>query len=144
MKITYAKKSASRLRRAFTLVELLLVMTILAILAGIVLPKMAGKGQEAREKANLTQMDAFKTALNMFEVDNGYYPAGRQGLSALVQKPRDAQNWHGPYIEKDTVPAGPWGNPYVYECPGKHNPGSFDIYTTDQNGTVYGNWTVQH
>ncbi len=57
-------------------------------------------------------------------------------------KPRDANNWHGPYMEKD-IPLDPWGHPYVYECPGKRNPSGYDLYATGPDGTVYGNWTAK-
>ena len=55
-------------------------------------------------------------------------------------KPRDAQNWHGPVHDQD-IPPDPWNKPYVYECPGRHNPNTYDLYTTGPDGTVYGNWT---
>jgi general secretion pathway protein G len=135
-------KPATHRHSGFTLVELLLVLTILAILAGIVLPKMTGSTERARVTAALTQVSTFGTALGVYEVDNGSYPRGREGLQALMQKPRDAQNWHGPYMEKD-IPLDPWGHPYVYECPGKHNPSGYDLYATGPDGTVYGNWTAK-
>jgi general secretion pathway protein G len=126
-------------RRAFTLVELLLVLTILAILAGIVLPSMVGRGQQARISAAKSDIATFKTALGMFEVDNGYFPKGRSGLQALVQRPNNVQNWHGPYLaDKTTVPLDPWGNAYVYECPGKHNPNGFDIMSMGPDGRIGG------
>ena len=87
-----AKTPARRPQGAFTLVELLLVMTILAILAGIVLPKLAGRGEEARISAAKTQISTLGTALGAYEVDNGGYPRGQTGLSALMVKPRDAMN----------------------------------------------------
>lgn len=136
-------RPATRRQSGFTLVELLLVLTILAILAGIVLPKMTGSTERARVTAALTQISTFGTALGVYEVDNGSYPRGREGLQALMQKPHDAQNWHGPYMEKD-IPPDPWGHPYVYECPGKHNPSGYDLFATGPDGTVYGNWTVKH
>jgi general secretion pathway protein G len=114
-----------RAARGFTLIELLLVLVILGILAAIVVPKFAGRTEQARQAAALTQISSFSTALDAFEVDNGYYPKGRNGLMELVQQSRDAQNWHGPYI-KD-VPKDPWGNDYIYECPGRHNPSSYDL-----------------
>jgi general secretion pathway protein G len=145
MKITNA--SEHRIGRAshgaFTLVELLLVLTILAILAGIVLPRMTGNTERARVTAAVTQISTFGTALGAYEVDNGNYPRGRDGLQALMIRGRDAQNWHGPYMEKE-IPQDPWGKPYVYECPGKHNPSGYDLYATDKNGTVYGNWTQRN
>jgi general secretion pathway protein G len=137
-------------QRAFTLVELLLVLTILAILAGIVLPKLAGRGEDARKKAAGADIASMKTALSMFEVDNGYFPKGRTGLQDLLIKPRDAMNWKGPYLDKDAsvkTVLDPWGHPYVYEFPGKHNPSSYDLYSMGPNNTggneAIGNWTVQ-
>jgi general secretion pathway protein G len=124
--------SKARVQRGFTLVEMLLVLMILGVLAAIVVPKMANRGQDARIKATVTQISSFKTALDMFEVDNGYYPKGRNGLLDLVQKPRDATNWHGPYLDK--IPKDPWGNDYLYEFPGKHNASSFDLVSMGPDG----------
>src|SRR5215467_5349009 len=92
-------------RRGFTLVEMLLVLVILATLAAIVYPKVMGRSEQARITAAQTQIANFKTALDAFEVDNGYYPKGKNGLMDLVQQPRDATSWHGPYLE--TIPADP-------------------------------------
>ena len=86
MKLNNARNQTNRTRQsAFTLVELLLVLTILAILAGIVLPKMTGRTQQARITRAQTEISTFSTALGAFEVDNGFYPKGRSGLLALVQ-----------------------------------------------------------
>ncbi len=127
----------------FTLVEMLLVLVILATLAAIVYPKVTGRGEQARTTSTQTQISAFKTALDMFETDNGYYPKGRNGLQDLVQKPRDATNWRGPYLE--SIPKDPWGNEYIYDCPGKHNPNSFDVMSMGPDGRSgsdddIGNW----
>lgn len=121
-----ASSPGLRAQRAFTLIELLLVLVILGVLAAIVVPKFAGRTEQARVTAALTQIATFGTALDAFEVDNGYYPKGRNGLQDLVVQPRDAQNWKGPYM-KNEIPADPWGNAYVYECPGKHNPTGYDL-----------------
>jgi general secretion pathway protein G len=112
-------------QRAFTLIELLLVLVILGILAAIVVPKFSGRTEQARITAATTQISSFSTALDAFEVDNGYFPKGRNGLEDLVSQPRDAQNWKGPYLKE--IPKDPWNNDYVYECPGKHNPSSYDL-----------------
>src|SRR5438552_7158487 len=93
-------------RQAFTLVELLLVLVILGILAAIVVPKFAGRTEQAKQRAAETQISAFSTALGIFETDNGYYPKGKDGLQDLRTQPRDAQNWHQ-YLERD-IPLDPW------------------------------------
>src|SRR5580704_6294614 len=136
------RKIAAQSRKGFTLVELLLVLTILAILAAIVLPRMTGSTERARQTAATTQISTLGTALGAYEVDTGSYPRGREGLQALMVKPRDAINWHGPYMEKE-IPPDPWGHPYVYECPGKHNPSGYDLSAVGPDGTVYGNWNTQ-
>ena len=120
-------------RAGFTLIELLLVIVILGILAAIVVPKFANRGEQARQAAAKTQIGAFSTALSAFEVDNGYYPRGKDGLQALIQRPSDAQNWRGPYLEKE-VPLDPWQRPYIYECPGKHNASGYDISSAGFDG----------
>jgi general secretion pathway protein G len=126
----------------FTLVEMLLVLVILATLAAIVYPKVMGRSEQARVTAAQTQIANFKTALDSFEVDNGFYPKGRNGLGDLIQQPRDAVSWHGPYLE--SIPKDPWGNDYLYECPGKHNPSSYDISSPGPGGqNPIGNWQAQ-
>ena len=117
----------------FTLIELLLVIVILGILAAIVVPKFANRGEQARQQAAKTQIGSFKTALNAFEVDNGYYPRGREGLQLLVTQPSDATSWRGPYMDGG-IPNDPWGRPYFYECPGKHNSSGFDISSSGFDG----------
>jgi general secretion pathway protein G len=134
MKITIPNPSnQSRVRRqaarAFTLVEMLLVLMIIATLAALVLPKMVGRGKQAQVTATQAQIAAFKTALEAFEVDNGYFPKTMQDL---VNKPGDAQNWHGPYLDK--IPQDPWNHDYIYVCPGRHNPNGFDISSAGPDG----------
>jgi general secretion pathway protein G len=120
-------------RDGFTLIELLLVLVILGILAAIVVPKFSGRTEQARITAAESQIATFGTALDAFEVDVGRYPKGRNGLMDLVSAPRDAQNWRGPYMKND-IPKDPWGNDYVYECPGKNNPSSYDLYSMGPDG----------
>jgi len=126
MKMTSNTRANGRpgTRRAggFTLVELLLVLSILALLAGLVLPKLVGTKEKANIKAAIAQIGSFKTAIDLFEVDNGHYPAK---LDELVTKPRNASaDWHQ-YLDK--VPLDPWGQAYIYVFPGRHNQNGFDL-----------------
>jgi general secretion pathway protein G len=125
MKLNQTQTKLRRTTSAFTLVEMLLVLVILATLAAIVYPKLAGRSEQARVTAAQTQISSFSTALDAFEVDNGYYPRGKAGLLDLVQPPRDAASWKGPYVKE--IPKDPWGNDYVYESPGRYNPTSYDL-----------------
>ena len=75
---------------------------------------------------------ALQTALEVFEVDVGRYPTAAEGLQALVAQPPGAQQWHGPYLSK--LPKDPWGNPYLYRFPGKHNQNGFDLYSLGPDG----------
>jgi general secretion pathway protein G len=120
-------------KRGFTLIELMLVLVILSILAAIVVPKFSGRTEQARNTAAQSQISTFGTALDAFEVDNGYYPKGRNGLQDLMAQPRDAQNWKGPYLKTD-LPNDPWGHPYIYECPGKHNASGYDLSSAGPDG----------
>jgi len=132
-RFSIASRFRLRPQLAFTLIELLLVLVILGILAAIVVPKFAGRTEQARTTAALSQISTFGTALDAYEVDMGYYPKGKNGLVDLVQSPRDAQNWKGPYMKSD-VPLDPWGHAYIYECPGKHNPSGYDLMSMGPDG----------
>ena len=136
-------RSPNLQRSGFTLVEMLLVLVILATLAAIVYPKVMGRSEQARTTAAQTQIANFKTALDAFEVDTGYYPKGHNGLNDLLVQPRDVTGWHGPYLE--SIPKDPWQNDYIYECPGKHNPSSYDISSAGPPGanSPIGNWQNQ-
>ena len=113
----------NQLRRAFTLVEILLVVVIIGILAALVIPRIAGSSERARVTAATTDINGgIKSALGQYEVDNGFYPKSLQDL--LVQ-PGNAKGWHGPYL--DRLPSDPWGNPYIYSYPGKHSAGAYDL-----------------
>ena len=144
---TLVQNRVRQSKRGFTLVELLLVLTILGILAALVIPKFSGRTEQARTTAAQTQISNFGTALDNFEVDNGYYPKGKNGLMDLVSQPRDTQNWRGPYL-KGEIPMDPWGRAYFYECPGKHNPSSYDLMSAGLDGRTgteddVCNWTTK-
>ena len=124
-------------RRAFTLIELLLVLVILGVLAGIVVPRFGGQTERARETAAQSQIATFGTALDAYEIDMGNYPKGKNGLQELVVAPRNSSTWKGPYLKSD-IPNDPWNNAYVYEAPGKNNPSSYDLMSMGKDGRVGG------
>ena len=120
----------TQLRRAFTLVEILLVVVIIGILAALVIPRIAGSSERARVTAATTDINGgIKSALGAYEVDNGFYP---RSLQDLIMAPSTAKNWHGPYL--DRLPQDPWGNAYVYYFPGKHSASSYDLLSVGPDG----------
>ena len=139
-------KLHARRRRGFTLVELLLVLVILATLAAIVVPKFTSRTEQAQITAAASQIANFETALDAFEIDTGKYPRGSDGLQELIDEPSGARNWRGPYLKKG-IPVDPWGNAYIYECPGKHNANGYDIMSMGPDGRSGGddditNWST--
>jgi general secretion pathway protein G len=120
----------------FTLIEIMLVVTIIGILAAVVLPRLVGKGEEARISAAQLQIENIGVALDAFHLDNGRYPSTEESLDALRNKPGNAANWKGPYLKKN-VPKDPWGNAYVYKSPGTHEP-DYDLYSCGQNNAEGG------
>jgi general secretion pathway protein G len=134
-----------KLNRGFTLVEILLVVTIIGILAALVIPKIVGRGEDARIKKAFADVNGgIKTTLGMYEVDTGSYP---KTLQDMVQQPADVKNWHGPYFDPPVVPEDPWGHPYVYVYPGRRNTTGYDLYSMGpdgQDGTAddIGNWAT--
>ena len=103
--------------KAFTLMELLLVITIISILAAVVAPRFFGRSQEARvTAARQTIAGSFRVALALFEQDTGRYPSTEEGLDVLIQSPQE-RNWKGPYLESALIPVDPWGNAYRYTYP---------------------------
>jgi general secretion pathway protein G len=125
--------------RAFTLIELLLVMVILAILAAVVVPKFTGRTEDARIKAAKGEISGIKTALDTFEVDNGRYPSTDEGLNALVTRPGDLPNWKQGLPK---LPVDPWMHPYIYRNPGS-NGQSYDLFSAGPDGQEGGADDVQ-
>lgn len=114
-------------RKAFTLVELMLVVIIIGILVAMVMPRLSGRAQQAKEAAARADIEAnIGSALDLYELDNGAYPTTDEGLAALISKPTSASGWRGPYLKKK--PKDPWGNEYHYKSPGSHN-SDYDLYS---------------
>src|SRR4030042_4888631 len=123
--------------RAFTLIELLLVITIISVLAAIVAPRFFGRSQEARiAAASQTIVGSFGTALALFEQDVGRYPTTEEGLQVLVRNP-EAVNWRGPYLTSAMVPPDPWGNSYRYRYPSEltHSEYFYDVVSAGPDGS---------
>ncbi len=138
-------KAPANARRAFTLIELLLVLVILGVLAALVVPRFARRSEDSKITAAATDIANLSTALRMFEVDCSRYPTTEEGLAGLIQG-GNIKGWKRPYLEKNYVPKDPWGNAYVYRCPGQHNADGFDLYSygpdgQDGGGDDIDNWT---
>ncbi len=108
-----------RRRAGVTLIEMLVVVTIIALFAALVAPRMLKQSDKARVTAARAQINAFMTALGTYKLDTGTFPTSDQGLQALRLKPQDAHQWNGPYLPQD-IPVDPWGHPYMYKYPGEH------------------------
>lgn len=102
-----------------TLIEMLVVVTIIALFAALVAPRMLKKSDVARVTAARAQINSFMTALGTYKLDTGTFPTTEQGLQALRDKPTDANQWAGPYLPQE-IPVDPWGHPYAYKFPGEH------------------------
>jgi len=111
--------SWSRSADGFTLIELIVVIVILGLLAGLVVPRLFKHVAQAKQTAARAQISAFQTALGAYKLDTGTFPTTEQGLQALRTPPPGVNNWNGPYLPKE-VPLDPWGRPYLYKYPGDH------------------------
>jgi general secretion pathway protein G len=123
-------------RRGFTLIEILVVITVIGLLAALVGPRILGRVSEAKSATGKAQLEMLSVALDNYRLDNGSYPTTEQGLAALQEKPtRDPAplNWRGPYLKRN-IPADPWGRPYVYRSPGEHDPGGNDLSSLGKDG----------
>ena len=120
----------------FTLIELMVVIVILGILAGLIIPRIMGRPEEARRMKARVQMESVETALRLYKLDNGIYPSTEQGLQALIEAPAVGElprAWRkGGYLEKGKVPKDPWGHEYVYLSPGLHD--DFDLVSYGADG----------
>ncbi|MFC1814935.1 type II secretion system major pseudopilin GspG [Thermodesulfobacteriota bacterium] len=126
--------------RGFTLIELMVVIVILGILAGLIVPRIMSRPDEARQLKAKIQIESLETALKLFKLDNGAYPTTEQGLQALIEQPEAgtlSQKWRkGGYLEKGKLPKDPWGNDFIYLSPGAY--GEYDIVSYGADGAPGG------
>lgn len=139
------RRNSTRLQRGFTLIEVMVVVVILAILAAVVVPRIMSRPEQARKVKARTDVMALDNALEMYKLDNGFYPSTEQGLNALVKRPvgePQPDAWQtGGYLKN--LPRDPWGQTYHYSNPGKH--GEVDVWThspSDPAGVLIGNWSL--
>ncbi|MFB1011069.1 MAG: type II secretion system major pseudopilin GspG [Thiopseudomonas sp.] len=125
-------KKSRQYQQGFSLIELLVVLVILGLLMSVVGPQVMKHVGGAKTDTARMQLEELSSALDMYHLEVGRYPAQNAGLQALIEQPSGEKRWKGPYLRKSKVPQDPWGNDYVYRYPGKH--GAFDLYSLGADG----------
>ncbi|HMA75385.1 MAG TPA: type II secretion system major pseudopilin GspG [Xanthobacteraceae bacterium] len=127
-------------QRGFTLVEMLVVITIIGLIMSLVGPRVLNYLGESKIKAAHIQMQSFGSALDLFYLDAGRYPSTSEGLAVLVKPASGLTAWNGPYLKGGGVPNDPWGNSYIYRAPGERSPYEIKSYGADgqEGGTGSG------
>jgi general secretion pathway protein G len=133
------RRRTKRRTRGFTLVEILVVITIIGLIMALVGPRVINYLSEAKVKAAKIQIESFGSALDLYYLDAGRYPTTSEGLEALAQRPGGSATWNGPYLKGAAVPKDPWGHPYLYRSPGEHGP--YDIVSYGADGQEGGTGT---
>lgn len=124
----------------FTLVEMLVVITIIGLIMGLIGPRVLNYLSESKVKAARIQLQSFVTALDLFYLDAGRYPSSAEGLAALVKQTPGVAAWNGPYLKGGSVPDDPWKHAYVYRSPGERGP--YDIVSYGSDGQEGGSGTA--
>jgi general secretion pathway protein G len=116
----------------FTLVEMLVVITIIGLIMGLIGPRVLNYLSESKVKAAKIQLQSFSSALDLFYLDAGRFPSTAEGLAALIRRTPGVASWNGPYLKGGSVPSDPWNNAYVYRSPGERGP--YDILSHGSDG----------
>jgi len=133
-------RSRKKDQRGFTLVEILVVITIIALIMSLVGPRVLNYLSESKVKAAKIQMQSFASALDLLYLDTGRYPSSAEGLNALMKPTSAMPGWNGPYLKGDVVPNDPWGKPYAYRSPTER--GKFEIKSFGSDGQEGGTGTA--
>jgi general secretion pathway protein G len=134
------RRIRKRGERGYTLIEILVVLSIIGLLMALVGPRVLNYLTESKVKTARIQIQSFASALDLFYLDAGRYPTSSEGLSALVQRGGGVAAWNGPYLKGAIVPNDPWGKAYVYRSPGEH--GAYDIVSFGSDGQEGGTGTA--
>jgi len=126
------RRSRAHSQRGFTLVEMLVVITIIGLIMSLVGPRVLNYLGESKVKATKIQLQSFVSALDLFYLDAGRYPTSSEGLAALVKPAAGLTAWNGPYLKGGSVPNDPWGKPYLYRSPGERS--AYDIVSYGADG----------
>ena len=132
--------SRARRQRGFTLVEMLVVITIIALIMSLVGPRVLNYLTESKVKAARIQIQSFSSALDLLYLDTGRYPNSAEGLTALVKPVTGMPGWNGPYLKGGNVPNDPWGKTYVYRSPAER--GAYEIISYGADGQEGGTGTA--
>jgi general secretion pathway protein G len=132
--------SRRRGESGFTLVEILVVITIIGLIMALVGPRVLNYLGQSKVKTAKIQIQSFSSALDLFYLDAGRYPSSAEGLGALVQPVGGVAAWNGPYLKGGNVPLDPWGKTYVYRSPGEH--GAYDVVSLGSDGQEGGSGTA--
>lgn len=128
--------STARQESGFTLVELLVVLGIIALLAAVVAPQVIRYLSDARSDTTAVQLKNIESALELFYLDTGQYPANEAGLRSLIEPPSNTKGWRGPYLKRQSGLVDPWGKEFGYKLPGEH--GAYDLYSLGRDGASGG------
>jgi general secretion pathway protein G len=125
------KRYARRAQNGFTLIEMLVVITIIGLIMALVGPRVLNYLSDSKVKAAKIQIESFTNALDLYFMDTSRYPSTSQGLTMLMRPSENIAGWNGPYLKGKTVPKDPWGHPYVYRAPGPNEPYQIRSYGAD-------------